>query len=991
MAGSVEIVRFDREPRSTRSIEWSTRLLLVGLIGLVAFIGWQVLLPSRLENLLRKSAQALSCEDYKSADLFARQALELEPRSDLALALAGMVAAQSNESSKAIELFSAIPETAPGELRRAALQGLAERQLLVGRAREAESTLRMLLALDSNHVWANWRLAYLLQVEGRCWESLPYLKHSLAHQATGADELILIGTPERVFIRDERLVGASQASCPDDPLPLLGESRHALLRANREYAQSLLERIVKGRPECLEAQARWGRLLLDSEGSEAMAKWHATLPAEADNHPEIWVTRGYWMRHLHRDRDALACFAAAIRLFPEHVAATYQLSQLFAAVGDSSSADRFAKRSTELSKLEYTVDELRSTPNADRIKDAYTLLISLGRTSEALGWCRVMLMYQPESEWAHAAVRQYRYALPEPSLALLNGVTDALLARPIFPNSTSVEDPKDGANLSLDQPQIRFRDDAANSGLDFQYVNGTTKTTGLEHMLQATGAGCGAIDFDGDSWPDIYFCQSGIWPVVADQNPHLDHLFRNRGDGTFLDVTQQAGLGDGDFSQGLAVGDFDNDGFPDLFVGNVGPDRLYHNNGDGTFSDITSISRVVGNDGWTTSAAFADFNGDSLPDLYVVNYLVLAEVLEHACKSKGRPMGCAPTMFTAEQDRLYLNSGDGHFVDITKESGIAVADGKGLGIVVADFQNRGRLDAFVGNDTTANFLFVNVASNSASRPIFQEDGLFRGVALNEDGVAQACMGIACDDANGDERLDLYVTNFYADYNTLYLQQPDLSFADMTRYAKLRDPTFNLLGFGSQFIDADLDGWPDLIVANGHVDRTFSTGVPDAMPPQLFHNRGVGKFVELSAAGLGPYFQQNLLGRSLIGLDWNRDGRQDVCVTHLDAPAALLTNQSQATGNWLGLRLCATTTARDAIGARVRLTAGDRTWLKQVKAGDGYMAANERRLVFGIGKNTQAELIEITWPSGIREVYRDLPAGNDLIAVEGQKNLIELHH
>ncbi len=977
-------------PRRCQHFDWSAALASLCLLLAIVICTWRIGFPSRVDRLLRQSAQAFSFEDYRFAEQLARSAVAVDPQSDLGWVLAGSAVAKQKRSIEAIELFSKARDTATLDVRIAAVQGLAERELLLGHAANAESSLRKTLALDPKNNWANWQLAYLLQIEGRCWESLPYLQHSLAHSATGSDELVLLGTPERIFVGDEHFIQRCLDAHPDDPLLLLGESRHALLRANRTHAREILKRINQERPDSLEAQARWGRLQLEIEGSDVMRDWNAQLPDDADSHPEIWVTRGYWMKHLGRDRDALACFAAAVRLFPEHVGATYQLSQLLAAEGEVKVAEQFATRSSQLSKLEYVIDELRYSPQFDRIHEAFELLTRLGRISEALGWCRVMLMYHPNSDWANAGVRQLHYSLAKTLPDPLAGIKASLLVRPDFPQPLSQSERQSSSTSKNAPVSITFRDDAANSGLTFQYVNGTTQTSGLEHMLQAPGAGCGVIDYDGDSWPDLYFCQSGVWPVNAQQNPHLDRLFRNTGDGQFTDTTENAGLGDGEFSQGLAVGDFNNDGFADLFIGNVGHDRLYRNNGDGTFTDVTSVAQVSGDITWTTSAAIADLNGDTLPDLYVVHYLVLDEVLEHACKFKGRPMGCAPTMFTAEQDRLFINQGDGRFVDQTESAGIVAKDGKGLGVVIADFQNRGQLDVFVGNDTSANFFFVNAATSRGGAPKFHQEALLRGLALNEDGMAQASMGIGCDDADGDGQLDLYVTTFYADYNTLFLQQPDQSFADMTRRVGLREPTFNMLGFGTQFVDVDLDGWPDLVVANGHVDRTFSTGVPDAMPPQMFRNLGKGMFVEMRSQDLGPYFERKVLGRSMSRLDWNADGREDICINHLDVPVALLTNTTSATGHWLALTLHGTQSDRDAVGAKVRLTAGGRTWLRQVTAGDGYMSSNERRLVFGFGQNSKIDQIEIVWPTGRREVHQNLSVDADFIAVEGMHSLIELH-
>ncbi|NQT16271.1 MAG: CRTAC1 family protein [Planctomycetes bacterium] len=348
-------------------------------------------------------------------------------------------------------------------------------------------------------------------------------------------------------------------------------------------------------------------------------------------------------------------------------------------------------------------------------------------------------------------------------------------------------------------------------------------------------------------------------------------------------------------------------------------------------------------------------------------------------------MACSPTMFSCEQDRLFENRGDGTFRDVTETSGIVAPEGKGLGIVAATFDNTGRIDVFVGNDTTANFFFVNETAGSGQPASFVERGIVFGSAYDEDGQGQACMGIAAGDPNEDGLLDLFVTNFYADSNTLYQQVPGHVFFDNTRQANLHQPSFNMLGFGAQFIDGELDGWPDIIITNGHVDRQVDTGIPDLMPPQYFQNLGEAKYVELSGASLGRYFEEVRLARAVAVLDWNRDGKEDLCVSHLDVPVALLTNRTPDPWHYLAVTLEGTVSNRDAIGTVLHLTAGDRTWMRQSIAGNGFQASNERKIIFGLDRAERVDRLEVRWPSGAVETFEDLDVDQEIAIVEGEES------
>ncbi|HVV99420.1 MAG TPA: CRTAC1 family protein, partial [Planctomycetaceae bacterium] len=404
-------------------------------------------------------------------------------------------------------------------------------------------------------------------------------------------------------------------------------------------------------------------------------------------------------------------------------------------------------------------------------------------------------------------------------------------------------------------------------------------------------------------------------------------------------------------------------------------------------SDATAPSGAAGDD-WTTSALMADLNGDALPDIYAVNYLS-GDVFERNCENHGVPMQCAPTMFPGAQDRLYLSNGDGSFRDATDAAGIRVPDGKGLGIVAADFDGSGRLSLFIANDTTANFFWVNESRDPGGIPKLVERAISSGVAFDAEGRAQACMGIGAADCDGNGLLDLFVTNFYNESNTLYLQRSPLQFSDETRPAGLRDPGFARLGFGTQFLDGELDGWPDLVVTNGHINDFHDEKIPYRMSPQYYRNRGAGRFDEASSQVLGPYFAGAYLGRALAKLDWNADGLADFVVTHVDRPPALLTNRTERIGKYIALELRGVAGERDAIGATVRVRVGGREWLQQVTAGDGFECTNQRRLIFGLGDAGSVDECTIRWRSGHEQSYRDLEPGQTHLVIEGRPQLLRL--
>lgn len=944
------------------------------------------------EKLTRRAAHALFVEDYPEAERLAIAVLKETPDSTQALLIAGEAAVGLHEHDRAIRYFEGVTDSDPLAFVRAQF-GKGERLLMLGRMTESEKCLRTARALNPRHFGASNRLSYLLQVQGRSWEALPAAKETIRHGRFRGDQLQMLGLTEMLFVSDPRFISLCLATVPSDPRPLLGEARRALLNNDVERAEKLLRKILAVDKNQIEAQSRLGRILLESNRSEEFLTWHAQLPTSAISHPEIWFNCGLWAQRQGEQRAAARCFLETVLRSPHHVSANYQLSLLMSALGDQKQADVFSSRADLLAKLELVFVGLYGDPALESMRRAVELLEPLGRYWEVAAMCDMALRLSPDRlEWAtRGLVRASRRLEAGDSFV----IADKSPIRDLDLSSYPLPDWDAGQSLSPAKPDrhadlspVSFVDQATASGLKFTFYNGSKTPKGLEHIFETTGGGVAVMDYDGDFWPDLYFAQGGDLPPRTDDPHYRDRLFRNSGDGSFTDVTAQAGLGDHLFSQGVTVGDFNDDGFPDLYVANIGSNRFYENNGDGTFRDVTGQTDTGGNE-WTLSCLLADLNGDALPDLYAVNYLVTQSVLDRSCRKNGKPLTCTPTMFPAEQDRLYLNLGDGRFEDVTSRSGIVHSEGKGLGIVAADFDGSGRLSLFIGNDTATNFLFSNQTPSRGGDIVFAETALLAGLGVDVEGRAQATMGIAAGDADGDGLLDLFATNFYSDANTLYLHQPGQMFADSTRQAGLRDPGYDLLGFGTQFLDGELDGFPDLVVTNGHVDRTEATREPDEMPPQYFQNLGKGRFVEASAQTLGAFFEGNYLGRSLTRLDWNRDGKEDFCIGHLHAPIALLTNQTEQTGHFLTIRLRGVDSARDAIGTVVQLHAGGQTWTQQLTAGDGYMSSNQRLLVFGLGSIDSIDRIDVIWPSGHEQTFRELAANNDLLFVEQRPEPVKL--
>lgn len=964
---------------------WRGIAIIGGLLCLVAIALAMSLLPQKsLSEDLKAAEAAFRRGKFKETRTLCERVLARNSQSAAALMLAGLAAARQQDPQGALDYLGRLPEKGDSTIA-GGWNDAAEIAMQLGRVNDAETYLRRALAIDPELLPSNVQMAYLLGFEGRCWEAIPYLMTSVRRREFTFHHLVLLGATEPV-ISDMDLMARSQR-IPGQVLPLIGTARTLLQQNHPDQAESLLWQVISAAPDSIEAHAALGRTLIALR-PESIPEWESALPDLAESHPDVWSIRGEWAELNGQTRAAVRCFWEAVRRNPNHRSANFHLGQLLTAMNEPSKSAPFAERADRLRDLVHLVDRLYlETDKSATFQRAAELTESLGRPWEAWAWSRIALEQKQELEWAAANVQRLQGQLDQKTPQTLTAANPALT---IDLSSYPLPDwptrrPAPSA-VPTDQPQpshVRFEDVASRIGLSFTYENRfDSKLDGMQ-MVETTGGGVAVLDYDLNGLPDLYFTQGGTWPLETAPRIVLDQLFRNRGDGTVDQITELAGLGDERYSQGVTAGDYDNDGFPDLYVANIGENRLYHNNGDGTFSDVSQAAGIQG-ELWTTSCLIADLNGDALPDLYDVNYLSAKAAATQICRKGDEVRWCSPDAFEAEQDQVYLNLGNGRFQNVTATSGIVMPNGKGMGIVAADFDNSGRLSLFIANDAVPNFLFVNQAQQRGDPIKFTEQAIPAGLAFDRDGLPQACMGVAAGDANGDGLFDLFVTNFEDQSNTLYQQLGEFSFEDVTRRVGLRDPSFAMLGFGTQFIDGELDGWPDLVLTNGHVLDLSYKGAPYEMVPQYYRNLGLGQFEEVAGHVLGPFFQRKTLGRGLARLDWNGDGREDFVVSHMNSPAALVENQTQKTGHYLTMELRGVQSPRDAIGTIVTLKCGDRSWTSQLTGGDGYQATNQRQFVFGLGNATRVDEVTVRWPSGTRQTFRDLPADTALMVIEGRQ-------
>ena len=532
------------------------------------------------------------------------------------------------------------------------------------------------------------------------------------------------------------------------------------------------------------------------------------------------------------------------------------------------------------------------------------------------------------------------------------------------------------------RPVPQLEDITAKTGITFRHTADPAK----KYIVESMSGGVILFDYDRDGWLDIYFTNAPTVEMAVKGQKARGALYHNNHDGTFSDVTEKAGLASPCFAMGGAVGDYDNDGWPDLYVTCLGGNVLYHNNGDGTFTDVTAKAGVA--DGrWSTGAAFGDYDGDGFVDLMVANYVDfhLNDLPRFGsspnCKYRGIDVQCGPRGLKGAGDSLFHNNGDGTFSDVSKSAGVSDPNGYyGMGVIWADFNNTGRPDIYVANDSTPKFLYKNEGGGK-----FKDIGLESGTAVSEDGSEQASMGIAVGDYLHTGRPSLYVTNFSDENDLLYRNDGNWNFTEVSYAAGVALPSLPWVKWGTAFVDLDDDGWLDLITVSGHVYPqvdTLPSGGGYRQPKLLHLNQKDGTFCDASDQA-GPALKEKHVSRGLAVGDLFNDGKMDVVISDLDGSPMILRNHGIPGRHWVSFELAGTKSNRLALNARIKIVAGGITQTDEIHSGGSYLSQNDLRLHFGLGSEKTIDRVEIRWPSGAIETLKDLAADQFYSVLEGQ--------
>lgn len=991
-------------------------LVIGGVLALVALSagswGWKQFGPGagpsksekeatarEVDRLLRRAEAAAERGDSRLATRLFDDLLEIDRDHAQGLLYRGQLAREAGDDKAAAEYWARIPDKPP---QFGAVARFLEGVLCVdqGRAREAEKLLRRSIRLNPEYLAPRDRLVRLYVVQMRRDDVRRELLEIRRLRPWDIYELVLFTVAdERIsdlkdgIAHTRRFVASDAGDIPS----LLALGRYLMENEQLAEAEKLLAASIRRRPEESRIRGLWAESLLRQNKPQAAAAALAGAAAHASGGrspaAEFWRSCGWYWKENQNWKRAAECFGEGVRQDPENLALRQQLGLAQRRAGDEANAQQNLKRAELLDRMMRQAYRIRR--REERLEQMLLpilveiggLLTVLDRPAEAVWWYEEALSVDPNSKEAKDGLaqatlaaqksRQGPIATPDALVSAGVGERWPMLLPEGAGASSAAGAPTSGTPMAPGSTAIRLKDHGAAAGLDHQFFSGQT---GLKYLVESMGGGVAVIDYDRDRWPDLYFTQGSKLPFDPNEPTHFDQIYRHTGDGRYVNVTANAGIVEPRYGQGVAAGDYDNDGFTDIFVSNFGRNVLYRNNGDGTFTDITEGSGITG-EKWSASAAFADLDRDGDLDLFVARYVDSLRV----CRGEnGQIATCDPQNFGAEHDSVYLNRGDGGFSEISEAAGILVPQGKGLGVVVADFNEDQWPDIYVANDGTPNFMFQNRGGSEGPR--FDSVGLLSGTAVSEAGQAQGSMGIACADLTEDGLLDLYVTNFYLETFTLYVNQGEMMFLDATRTSGLAAPTRQMVGWSVQAIDFNLDGRPELVLGNGHIDDHRARGEPWKMRPQLFRADGGGKFTDVSQQG-GDYFQGEYLGRGLARLDWDRDGVGDCVVVHQDHPVALLSNESMPDGKRLAIELVGRESNREAINARIRVTAGGRTQTLEICGGDGFFSSNEKRQYVGLGAAAAVDELEVRWPTGKVQRWKNLPVDRELILVEGEDPVV----
>lgn len=886
----------------------------------------------------------------------------------------------------------------PGD--RDAMLFASEISLAQGKVEDAIGQLEAVHREYPKFVEAHHELVSLLNQRGFRFDANELVRELCRRGKARADELRGLMFPTRSF------TGLTKKPSVDDAglIQRSGALNVALAMYSegdvKEAAQVLSEsRLVQERHPA--AVALYGKMLIESQQFDKFEMWLSEVGTKPQRYPSYWMALGaYAMRQREFD-IAVRQFAEAILREPGDLSANDRMAQALAAGGHRDSFERFRRRGVLIDRLMTVTREVfvqaRLEPRA--VVEISQLLTDAGRPLPALAWYRIALQAMGAPAAAMGKLDDALAMVEDQQLQadnrqiLLCGID---LNR--FPNAfdliaslsaSGIEKQSLSAQKHLAPLPATFVNVASKVGLDFTYYNAQSQVNRHLRLFEQFGGGVACLDYDLDGNVDFYLGQaSGEPPNGQGTRPNL--LARSVVD-HFIGVTDSAKCDDRGYSCGITAGDWNQDGFPDLLVGNLAENRLFLNQGDGTFTVHRGTDDLI----WskplnTTSLAIADINGDHLPDIVEVNYVDDPNVYDAVeFKADGTPVQLpAPLDFHPSEDRLFLSRGDGTMVGRLLDDHQQVSAATGLGIIVTDIDGDPGNEIFIANDHLANHLWERQSGTEIESLSLQDTAAVRGLAFGASGTPMGCMGIAASDFDGNGRLDLHVTNFENEWNNQLMQDTSGFFDDRVVAFGLDQSTYKMLGFGVQALDYDNNGTMDLVVGNGHVDDYTDLGRSFEMPTMLFTIQN-SRFVSTPVSGDPTYWETGHLSRGLAICDWNNDGRIDFAVTDLNQPFALLENRTKTPYRWLQLRLIGTTSERDAIGATVKVSIAGQTITKVVQSGDGYMCKNQSLICFGLGEHNKIDGIDIRWPDGQHETLTNLRVNRRWLVVQGAAKPFEL--
>ena len=936
------------------------------------------------QAICSQATVAMKTGQLQLASRYASAALQLQPNDPQALEVAGEIEGICGNHQAASEFISlAVKHTQNPPV--SLLDKLGRSYMNCGRPFEALATLKSAVRLHPNNRTIRADLAGLLAALGCEFEAKPHLQWLVKRGYGSLSELSILSDLTRSQT-DEEMCNFALRLNENDLRPIFPLSRDKVFHRNWVGLSTDLRSVVARHPEFAVAQAYYGRALSEIQDQSSINTWLSTLPVTTMSEPQYWMALGVHAEHNNQTKAAARAYWQSCRINIDDPECLSHLAHALSKAGMPQEAKACAARAGQISRLRDQVDALYERHNQSQltaVKIAKTLE-SLGRLWEAAAWLQIGSTMPHDKDpclaKVYTTIRQQitpetPWQLSELDVVQQLDLNDWPLAEW---HSQKSKDDHPSSTASSPNVEIAFVDTAESCGLihTCSIKPPENERSGV-WVYQTAAGGAAAIDFDLDGWPDV--CLSTMDGTPLESNSSPDRLFRNLR-GQFADVTHQAEMGDRGFTQGISVGDINMDGFDDLYIANIGPNSIYLNCGDGTFRKAHEEIAHEKAD-WTSSVALVDLNQDGLVDLFEVGYCDIRETLRQPCVEEGKANPCRPSMFTALSDRVWQGTRDGHFIERSREWLNGHDPGRGFGIVTGFFDDQPGIDVYVANDMTANnFWSTSPSSNNEFQ--LSDQAYVRGVAVDRSSRSQASMGIAAGDPDQDGDIDFYATHYQGEYNTYYEQDSPGIWADISESNGHSKATMDLLGFGTQFIDADNDGCLELIVANGHVMKQEGGGLADRMPSQLMTQTSSGGWRVQAPLKKDSFFANKRISRCLINLDYNRDGKTDCLMTHIGSPISLLSNQTETQNRSLTIFLKGTQCHPDAIGSVVSMQVSGKTTTQQLIGGNGFQCSNQRCLTFAIGETKTVKSTTVTWPSGTTEHFGTIPENGEWLLVEG---------